>query len=218
MTETDMEGPRSVLSLRSFGARLGGKGFLEGVDLDVAPGEVVAVVGPNGAGKSTLLRAVVGEIPHEGQKMVQGRVGYMPQRLDFDPSSCATVQDLFVASLSRRPPWLGISRSVREAAGESLERVGAQGLSGNRFGKLSGGERQRVLLALAITPLPDLLLMDEPEAGIDLDGLGLLHHQVGTLCLHCRMGVLLATHSSETLQKVAHRTMQLDRGRVVGLE
>jgi len=215
MTESVEPGAEPALVLRSFGAAVGGRPFLEGIDLDVAPGEIVAVTGPNGAGKSTLLRAVVGEIPHDGEMRVRGRIGYVPQRLDFDPSSCATVMDLFAASLSRRPPWLGIPRSVRSAARESLERVGAADLSGRRFGRLSGGERQRVLLALAITPLPGLLLLDEPEAGIDLGGLDLLHHQVGALCLHCRMGVVLATHSSETLERIAHRTLRLESGRVV---
>lgn len=212
---TDSVGAPPALSLRSFGAAIGGRPFLQGVDLVVAPGEIVAVTGPNGAGKSTLLRAVVGEIPHEGARVVRGRIGYVPQRLDFDPSSCATVMELFAASLSRRPPWLGISGAVRSAARESLERVGAFELAERPFGRLSGGERQRVLLALAITPLPGLLLLDEPEAGIDLGGLDLLHHHVGALCLHCRMGVVLATHSSDTLDRIAHRTLRLDGGRVV---
>lgn len=214
---TEPVGARSALVLRSFGATLGGRSFLDGIDLEVAPGEIVAVTGPNGAGKSTLLRAVAGEIPHQGERVVHGRIGYVPQRLDFDPSSCATVMDLFAASLSRRPPWLGISGAVRAAARESLERVGAFELVDRRFGRLSGGERQRVLLALAITPLPGLLLLDEPEAGIDLGGLDLLHHQVGALCLHCRMGVLLATHSSGTLERIAHRTLRLESGRMVAI-
>jgi len=211
---TESVPPAPLLSLGSFGAVSGGKVLLEGVDLEIGPGEVVALVGPNGAGKSSLLRAVVGEIPHTGQILVRGRIGYLPQRLDFDSSSCVTVMDLFAASLSRRPPWLGVSRTVRRAAFESLERVGAGPLAGRRFGRLSGGERQRVLLALAITPMPDLLLLDEPESGIDLEGLGLLHHQVGALCLHCRVGVLIATHTPETLEKVAHRTLRLEGGRM----
>lgn len=203
-----------MLVLRSFGASVGGMPFLQWIDLEVAPGEIVALAGPNGSGKSTLLRAVVGEIPHVGEAHVGGRIGYVPQRLEFDPSSCVTVLELFAACLSKRPPWLGIASSVRAAAKEALDRVGASGLANRRFGRLSGGERQRVLLALAVTPLPDLLLLDEPEAGIDLDGLGLLHHHVGELCLHCRMGVLIATHAPETLDRVAHRTLRLERGRM----
>lgn len=214
MTESVPSEGAPVLVLRGFGAAVGGRPILAGIDLEIAPGEIVALTGPNGAGKSTLLRAVVGEIPHEGERRTRGRIGYVPQRLDFDPSSCATVLDLFAASLSRRPPWLGISGAVRSAARKSLERVGAADLAGRRFGRLSGGERQRVLLALAITPLPGLLLLDEPEAGIDLAGLDLLHHQVGALCLHCRMGVVLATHSAETLERIAHRSVRLESGRM----
>lgn len=212
---TEFARPEPVLSLHSFGARVGGNPFLVGIDLEVAPGEIVALTGANGAGKSTLLRALVGEIPHEGAVIVRGRVGYMPQRLDYDVSSCATVMDLFAASLSRRPSWLGISYQVRASAYQALARVGAIGLADRRFGKLSGGERQRVLLALATSPLPALLLLDEPESGIDLGGLDLLHHQVGKLCLHCRMGVLLATHTTETLARITHRRLHLDAGKVV---
>jgi zinc transport system ATP-binding protein len=213
---TESGAPGSLLSLECFGATVGGKVLVEGVDLRMGPGEVVALVGANGSGKSSLLRAVVGEIPHTGQILVRGRIGYLPQRLDFDASSCVAVMDLFAASLSWRPPWLGVTRVVRRAALESLERVGADHLAQRRFGRLSGGERQRVLLALAITPMPDLLLLDEPESGIDLEGLGLLHHHVGALCLHCRVGVLIATHAPETLAKVAHRTLRLEHGRVAG--
>lgn len=207
--------PETVLVVRDLHVRVSGRILLEGVDLEVRRGEVVALVGPNGSGKSTLLKALMGEIPFEGRVEIHGRTGYVPQRLDFDPASCVTVMELFAASLSRRPVWMGISRETRRRVRAALALAGAEGLERFRFGRLSGGERQRVLLALALEPLPDLLLLDEPEAGIDLAGTGLFHHVVGNLCRHCRMGVVVATHSEETVAKLAHRSFRLDKGRVV---
>lgn len=215
MTERDQAKTESVLSIRDLSVRAGGRTVLQGLDLDVHRGEVVAVTGPNGAGKTSLLRAIAGELPWEGSMERNGRLGYVPQNIQFDPSSCATVLDLFAASLSRRPIWLGVGGRIRRQAKESLCRTGTAHLLHARFGRLSGGERQRVLLALSLTPVPDLLLLDEPEAGIDVVGLRLFHHVVGSVCLHCRIGVLLATHTSESVERIAHREIRLDDGRPV---
>jgi zinc transport system ATP-binding protein len=215
MTERDQTETESVLSIRDLSVRAGGRTVLRELDLDVRRGEVVALTGPNGAGKTSLLRAIAGELPWEGTLERTGRLGYVPQNLQFDPSSCATVLDLFAACLSSRPIWLGIGGRMRRQAKESLCRTGAAHLLHARFGRLSGGERQRVLLALSLTPVPDLLLLDEPEAGIDVVGLRLFHHVVGSVCLHCRIGVLLATHASESVQQIAHGEIRLEDGRPV---
>jgi len=203
--------------LRAKGLRVlsDGRTLLEGIDLELRRGEVLAVTGPNGAGKTTLLRAILGELPWEGELSRTGSLGYVPQRLAFDPTSCASVLDIFALSLSRRPPWLGISKGLPETARAALARIGAEELLLHPFGRLSGGERQRVLLALALTPLPDLLLLDEPEAGIDIEGLELFHHVVGSLCPHCHMGILLVTHAPETLSRISHRRLRIEQGREV---
>ena len=202
-----------VLSAEGLRVRAGGRVLLEGVDLRLGRGEALAVVGPNGAGKTTLLKALSGEIPSEGRIEVRGRTGCVPQRMDFEPWSCVTVMDLFAACLSRRPAWLGVSRDVRRRAGVALELAGATGLERRRFGRLSGGERQRVLLALALEPTPDLLLLDEPEAGIDVDGQELFHEAVGNLVGRRRMAVVVATHSEATVARLATRILRLDGGR-----
>jgi len=215
MTDSDKTGRERVLSVRNLSVRAGDRTVLRGLDLDVHRGEVVAVTGPNGAGKTSLLRAIAGELPWEGTLERIGRLGYVPQNLQFDPSSCATVLDLFAACLSRRPLWSGVGGRTHRQAEESLHRTGAAHLLRARFGRLSGGERQRVLLALALTPAPDLLLLDEPEAGIDVVGLRLFHHVVGSVCLHCRVGVLLATHTLESVERIAQRELRLDDGHPV---
>lgn len=215
MTEFVMPVPKA-LRLRDFEVFLEGRPVVKGIDLEVGHGEIVALTGPNGAGKSSLLRAVVGELAWKGRLEKPARMGYVPQRLAFDPASCATVLDLFALGLSRWPLWLGVLTKVREQALSSLDQVGAPELLERRFGTLSGGERQRVLLALALTPRPDLLLLDEPEAGIDLDGIELFHHAVGKICEHCRIGVLVVTHSPETVERIATRQVRMEDGHIVG--
>ncbi len=208
MTET-------VLRLQNFSVRTEGKTLLQDVSLELRRGELIVVTGPNGAGKTSLLRAILGELPHEGELMRNGRIGYVPQRLAFDPGSPATVLDLFALALSRRPSCLGVSHAVRTAAAAALGHTGAAALTQRRFARLSGGERQRVLLALALTPAPDLLLLDEPEAGIDLEGLELFHHVIGGLCPHCRTGILLVTHAAEGIAHLPHGNLHLENGRAV---
>jgi len=215
MTEFVMPVPKA-LRLRDFEVFLEGRPVVKRVDLEVGYGEIVALTGPNGAGKSSLLRAVIGELAWKGRLGKPALMGYVPQRLAFDPASCATVLDLFALGLSRWPLWLGVLAKVREQALTSLEQVGAPELLERRFGSLSGGERQRVLLALALMPRPDLLLLDEPEAGIDLDGIELFHHAVGRICEHCRIGVLVVTHSPETVERIATRQVRMEDGRLVG--
>lgn len=213
MTDSVTKAP--ALRLEAFEVMLEGRTVVKDLDLEVGYGEIVALTGPNGAGKSSLLRALVGELPCKGRLEKPARLGYVPQRLAFDPSSCATVLDLFALGLSGWPLWLGVLPGTRRQALAALELVGAPELLERRFGSLSGGERQRVLLALALTPRPDLLLLDEPETGIDLEGIGLFHHAVGTICEHCRIAVLIVTHNPETVARISTRQVAMAEGRLV---
>ena len=156
--------------------------ILRNVNLHFHCGELTAIIGPNGAGKTTLLKAILGEIPHTGELIFldsNGRktnkplMGYVPQNLEFDKSSPVSVLDFFACAYSNRPVWLIRARKIREKAIQSLARVKAEHLVDRRIGALSGGELQRVLLALALDPLPNILLLDEPVSGIDRNGLQL---------------------------------------------
>lgn len=134
----------------------GGVSILDGVSASVPRGGSTAVVGPNGAGKTTLLLALLGEVAHGGEIRVAPaagggapRIGYVPQRLQFDRGLALTVMDFLVMGRQRRPLWLGTGAGPRAAALELLASVRAEPLAGRRLGALSGGELQRVLLALA---------------------------------------------------------------------
>jgi zinc transport system ATP-binding protein len=156
---------------------LGGVTVLEHVTATVPRGGCTAIVGPNGAGKTTLLLALLGQVPCRGAVRFPGeprgarpRIGYVPQRLAFDRGLPMSVMDFMVMGAQRRPLWFGRRRVHRDRARELLAAVKTGELERRALGALSGGELQRVLLALALQQSPDLLVLDEPAAGVDFQG------------------------------------------------
>jgi zinc transport system ATP-binding protein len=166
-----------LVAIRDLRVELGGHLILNGVNAEIARGQITGLIGLNGSGKTTLLRAIVGEYPfrgeirfrcgHDHSRPNPEHVGYVPQRLTLDGRHPLTVRDLFALALSRRPIFLGIPKWVSERATVLLNQVGMAEILDNPMDGLSGGQLQRVLLALALEPSPELLLLDEPAAGID---------------------------------------------------
>ena len=172
-------GHSCCLRVENLSVRIGTDSILKDVNLHVHCGEMVALVGPNGAGKSTFLKAILGQREYEGviafsepgQRSKKPRIGYVPQSPAFDPSDPVSVADLFACCMSRRPAFLGLGKSMQEMVLECLERVHGEDLIYKRVGTLSGGELQRVLLALALEPMPNILILDEPLSGVDVEGM-----------------------------------------------
>lgn len=205
--------------LESFGVTIGKTEILRDINLHIHCGELTAVVGPNGAGKTTLLKAILGEVPHTGTlefldtKDCHTRkpvVGYVPQKLEYDPGAPISVLDLFSAGTSRRPVFWGHSRRQRDHAIASLSVTKADHLLERRLGDLSGGELQRVLLAQALEPCPDLLLMDEPVSGIDPHGRELFYNMVYNLRQHYDLSIILVSHDLALVSRHADRVVFLD--------
>ena len=151
--------------------------ILDDVSAIVPRGSCTAIVGPNGAGKTSLIMALVGEKAHQGaiilEPNAQGRcpvLGFVPQRLHTDRGLPLTVTEFLVMGIQSRPLWLGIRPECREQAHTLLGMVRAEHLHSRRLGELSGGELQRILLALALQQNPDILVLDEPSAGVDFQG------------------------------------------------
>lgn len=205
--------------IENLGVSKGPVEILENVNIHIHCGELTAIIGPNGGGKSTLLKALLGEVPHSGQlKYLDSRggrsqpvIGYVPQHLSFDTGTPASVSDLFVASMSKKPAWLLRPRSVRKRAVEGLRKVKAEHLLDRRLGALSGGELQRVLLALALDPVPNLLLLDEPVSGIDQGGLELFYNTVAELRRNYDLSIILVSHDFELVSRYADRVILLNR-------
>lgn len=203
----------------SFGAQTP----LKDVSLHIHCGELTALIGTNGAGKTTLLRALLGQIEYsgtirhlagDGRPAADLRTGYVPQQLEFDRSSPVTVMDFMAGALSRRAVFLGISKKTRAKVLAALERTHCAKLANRALGALSGGELQRVLLALALTPQPDLLILDEPVSGVDQNGLETFYQTVDELKRKNHMAILLVSHDLSVVERYADRVV-LMQGTVV---
>lgn len=205
--------------LINFGVSVGRTEILHDINLHIHCGELTALIGPNGAGKTTLLKAILGEIKHTGELHFLDAencrrtpvVGYVPQRMDFDPGSPISVLDLFSTCSSSWPVCLGHSPKMKERALASLARVQAEHLWNRCLGGLSGGELQRVLLAMALEPRPDLLLLDEPVSGIDVQGKDMFYNLVSFLRRKYDLSIILVSHDWELVARYADRIVLLDR-------
>ena len=200
--------------IRNFGVTRGGTNILNKVNLHIHCGDLTAIIGPNGAGKSTLLKAILGEIPHTGELLFldaknegtsRPSMGYVPQKLDLDSSSPTSVLDLFAAAHTKMPIWFSYPKKLRERVRESLARTQGEHLINKRLGALSGGELQRVLLALALDPVPHLLLLDEPVSGIDQKGLELFYKTLSLLRNNYDLSIILVSHDLNLVAEYADR-------------
>jgi len=193
--------------------------ILEDVNLHLHCGNLTAIIGPNGAGKSTLLKAILGEIRHSGQLIFEStsggkanpRIGYVPQNLNFDNGTPTSVLDLFKICRSRFPAWLSGNKRMEKHAAEQLSLFGAEKLIHRRLGALSGGELQRVLLALALDPVPNLLLLDEPVSGVDQSRLEQFYELLSSVRKKYDLTVILVSHDLDLVAKYADSVVLLNR-------
>ena len=138
------------------------------------------------------------------------RIGYVPQSPSFDPGDPLSVADLFSCCLSRRPAFLGLSAAMRDKTLECLERVHGEDLLVKRVGTLSGGELQRVLLALALEPLPNILILDEPLSGVDVEGQAGLMDMLDEIRKRYDLSILMITHDFGMLSTYADEVALID--------
>ena len=215
---------RPLVALREVSVELGGFRVLNSVTADIARGKITALIGLNGSGKTTLLRALVGEYPFRGQiKFFCGHdhshpapenVGYVPQKLALDARLPLTVRDIFGLALSRRPLFLGVPRWVSTKAEKLLERVGMPGILDTPVEGLSGGQLQRVLLALALEPSPELLLLDEPAAGIDFKDQKKFYELISSINREEGLTVMLVSHDLNMINAHADQVLCLKNGSI----
>ncbi|WP_210589461.1 metal ABC transporter ATP-binding protein [Streptomyces sp. GESEQ-35] len=214
-----------VISLRSVTAELGSRPVLRGIDLAVGHGEVVALLGANGSGKSTAIRAIIGQVPvSQGEIEIFGtprrrfrdwaRVGYVPQRTTAAGGVPATVTEVVSSGRLSRARFGVLRKSDRDAIRHSLELVGMADRARDSVNALSGGQHQRVLIARALASEPELLIMDEPMAGVDLASQEVLAR---TLREQVAAGttVLLVLHELGPLEPLIDRAVVLRDGCVL---
>ena len=207
------------LRISNMSVKIGGDKILKDVNLHIHCGQMVAFIGPNGAGKSTLIKAILGQRDYEGviafsapgmRHRKPPRIGYVPQSPSFDPGDPVSVADLFACCQSKRPAFLGLNKSMREKVLECLERVHGEDLIDKRVGTLSGGELQRVLLALALEPLPNMLILDEPLSGVDVEGQADLMDMLDEIRKTYDLSILMITHDFGMLPQYADKVILVD--------
>ena len=205
------------LKIEDLRVRAGQDVILDGVDLHMHCGQIVALIGPNGAGKSTLIEAILGQREHEGKitfhrangEEAKLRIGYVPQSPNFDRGDPVSVLDLFACCIGKRPAFLPPSKALRRKVLECLARVHAESLIDKRIGALSGGELQRVLLALALEPLPNMLILDEPLSGVDVEGMTIVMDMLDEIRHRFDLSILMTTHDFSILERYCDRVILL---------
>ena len=205
------------LRIEDLGVSFGGEEVLRHVSFHLHCGEIVALIGPNGAGKSSLFRTILGQTPHTGTIEFQRAggdktrplIGYVPQSPSFDRGDPVSVFDFLSAAISDWPVILPPPKKLRSRVAGCLARVHGDALIDKRMGALSGGELQRVLLALALEPLPHILILDEPLSGVDIDGERQLLDMLDEIRTTYDLSILLSTHDFATLDQYADKVILL---------
>ena len=214
----------ALATIRNLRVTLGGRPVLSGVNADLARGQITALIGLNGSGKTTLLRALIRECPYQGEvryfcghdhtRHRPEQIGYVPQRLTIDARLPLTVREFFALALQRRPLFLGVSGRVSRTADRLLARVGAGHLVGRPVATLSGGEMQRILLSLALEPHPELLLLDEPAAGIDFADQKPFYDLLAEINRERKVTILLVSHDLSVVSDRVHHVLCLKNGKI----
>ena len=212
-------GHSCCLRVQDLTVKIGADTILDNISLHAHCGEMIALIGPNGAGKSTLLKTILGQQPYEGiisfsvpgSRSRKPKIGYVPQSPVFDPGDSVTVADLFACCMSKRPAFMGQSKALREKISVCLERVHSENLIDQRVGTLSGGELQRILLALALEPLPNILILDEPLSGVDVEGMETLMDMLDEIRKTYDLSILMITHNFSMLNRYADQVILLDK-------
>ncbi|MDF2542748.1 MAG: hypothetical protein K0S47_2466 [Herbinix sp.] len=194
--------------------------ILDKINLHIHCGKISVIIGKNGAGKSTLIKAILGERKHEGtieftdmkqNSMPALKIGYVPQHLNIERNTPVSVYDLFAGYISNAPVFFRKSSKVYQRVKEQLQIFEAQDLIDKRVCDLSGGELQRVLLSVAITPVPNLLLLDEPVSGIDHNGMELFYKNIGKLKQNYDLAMIIVSHDFEFVKKYADHVILLEK-------
>lgn len=213
----------SIMSVENLCVKVNGQHLIENITFSIEKGSIVAIIGPNGAGKTTLVKAILGLMPIAagsaslfGETIkgrdFGGRVGYVPQMLEFDRTFPLTVSELLGLTVS---PMFAFSlykkRKEKKNTEILLRKVGAQDLAQRKIGSLSGGELQRVMIAKAMANHPEILFLDEPASGVDIDGQEKFYDLVNRLNKEQGVTVILISHDLNIVYRFADIVLCMNR-------
>ena len=212
-----------VVAFANVGLKRGDRRILSRLSFTLRPGEFVGIIGGNGAGKSTLLRVALGLVaPTSGSVAIFGRaprdargaIGYVPQRIELDADLPLRARDFVSLGIGGARFGIPLPNKARdERVEETLADVGASDFADRSIGRLSGGEQQRLAIAQAIVGRPQLLMLDEPLANLDLGSAAEIVDLVARLGREREMTVMLVAHDVNPLLRVMDRVLYLAGGR-----
>lgn len=194
--------------------------LLSDVSFELHCGELTALIGVNGAGKTTLVKSILGEIKHQGtvsfeshkgERLNKITIGYVPQHLDFDRSAPVSVEDFLLIGRTGSPVCFTKKKKISKDLDEILETVGCKDLKNKRLGDLSGGELQRVMLANALYPTPELLILDEPVSGVDAAGSEKFYEVISDLKQHYHMAIAMVSHDLGIVRDFADNVVLINK-------
>ena len=221
-----MTAAREIFRLQDGAIGYGDRPVLRGIDFSLGGGEVVAVLGPNGSGKSTLVKGLLRQArltagsldvfgTPAGQFHAWWRIGYVPQRHTVSGGMPVTAAEVVASGrLARTRPWRRFGRADRDAVAAAIDTVGLRGREHDILATLSGGQQRRVLIARALAAGPEVLVMDEPTAGVDAASQAFLAATLAELVARGTT-VLLVTHELGPVASLITRTVVVRDGLVV---
>jgi ABC-type Mn2+/Zn2+ transport system ATPase subunit len=192
---------------------------LQAVDLDIGPGDLIAMVGPNGSGKTTIFRTILGFIPTISGLLIRNcalnEFGYVPQSSALDSTFPITAREVVaMGGFGRLKPYKGSPTREKQRLHDVLDQVGLAHLAGRSFFSLSGGQRQRMLIARALMVGPKILILDEPLAGVDPES----RKAIGDLLLKLNRdegkAIFFSSHDLRMVRSVTEKVLRVDGGRV----
>ena len=202
-------------------ARLGyhDNAILHGVDLDINPGDFIAMAGPNGSGKTTLFRTILGFLPVLGGSLIRNcalhEFGYVPQSAALDPTFPISAGEVVeMGAYGRLKPFQQTPAAERQRLADVLEQVGLRHLASRSFFSLSGGQKQRILIARALMVRPKILILDEPLSGVDSESQAAITDLLLKINREEGKAVFFSSHDLRMVRRVASKILRVDGGRL----
>ena len=200
-------------------AAYGNKTVLRDISLTIWKDDFLGIIGPNGGGKTTLLKVILGLLPpvsgvirfyEDGRSVPSLRIGYLPQLNNIDKKFPISVREVVTSGLaSEKPLFRSYSASQKQRVEEVLGKMGLEDLANRAIGELSGGQLQRVLLGRSIVSRPQVLILDEPIAGLDPSAIQDFYHLVRTLNKEERVTIIMVTHDVANVVNQANKILHL---------
>ena len=205
-----------ILEVENLSVSFDGHTVLENINFVINKGDVLAVIGPNGSGKSVMFRALLGLIPFSGKITWQSalKIGYVPQKLAIDRNLPLTVKEFLELKSSSKTQILQALSSVGINTGHENEHHLKHHILNRRMGLLSGGEFQRVLIAWSLADNPDVLLFDEPTAGVDIGGEETIYNLLHELQDKRNLTIILISHDLNVVYRYANSVICLNKQQV----